>query len=70
MNGEAPSVDFLYISPLLDIGEANLIGKLLGHIDRVSSRIQQCLERLIVDKGLHIHAPIRLFTHFRMDCIE
>ena len=46
MDGEAPSVDSLYISPFFDIREANLIGKFFGHVDSVSSCIQQGLERL------------------------
>ena len=70
MDGDTPSVDSLHISLLLGVGEANLIGKLFSHIDRISSCIQQCLERLTIDKGVYIHVPMRLFLHFRVDLIE
>ena len=70
MDGKALSVDSLRISSLLGVGETNFIGKLLGHIEHVSSYIQQCLEGLAVNKGLHVYASMRLFFYLCIDGIE
>ena len=66
MDEKALSVDSLHISPLLGVGEANFINKLLD-IDCVGFYIQQCLERLATDKGFHLHASTRLFLHVCVD---